>query len=68
MMFVSGRVDDDVVDVHNDVADAVKDLFHESLEQGWAAQESHRRCDPLKLAVALDREGGEVTVFVVNRQ
>ena len=66
VMLVSGCMNDDVVDVDDDVTNAVKDFFHESLERGWTAQESHGRGHPFKLAMALDGEGGEVTVFVVN--
>ena len=66
VMLVSGHMNDDIVDVHNDVTNAVKDFFHELLERDWTAQESHGRGHPFKLAMALDGEGGEVTVFVVN--
>ena len=38
VMLVGGRMDNDVINVHDDVADAVEDFLHESLEQGWAAQ------------------------------
>ena len=32
VVLVSGRVDDDIVDVHNDVVNAVQYLFHKPLE------------------------------------
>ena len=32
VVLVSGRVDDDIVDVHDDVVDAVQYLLHKSLE------------------------------------
>ena len=57
-MLVSGRVDDDVVDVHDNVADAIQDLLHKLLKWRLATQESHRRSDPLKLTMALDCECG----------
>ena len=36
-MFVSGSMDDDIVDVDNDVANAIEYFFHKPLERGWAA-------------------------------
>ena len=37
VMFVSGGMDDDIVDVDNDVANAIEYLFHKPLERGWTA-------------------------------
>ena len=37
VMLVSGSMDDDIVDVDNDVANAIEYFFHKPLERGWAA-------------------------------
>ena len=38
VMFVSGGMDDDIVDVDNDVVNAIEYFFHKPLERGWTAQ------------------------------
>ena len=37
VMFVSGGMDDDIVDVDNDVVNAIEYFFHKPLERGWTA-------------------------------
>ena len=37
VMFVSGGMNDDIVDVDNDVVDAIEYFFHKPLERGWTA-------------------------------
>ena len=37
VMFVSGGMDDDIVDVDDDVVNAIEYFFHKPLERGWTA-------------------------------
>ena len=37
MVLVGGGMDDDVIDVDNDVLNAIEDFFHKSLKRGWTA-------------------------------
>ena len=66
VVFVSGCVDDDIVDVNNYVANAIQDFLHEPLKGGRATQESHRRSNLFKLTVALSRERRKVAVLIVD--
>jgi hypothetical protein len=50
-------VDQEVVDVHNYIGEAVDDGFHQTLKAGGAAQQAHGAGDPLKLAHVRHHDG-----------
>ena len=65
VIFVGGRVDDEVVNVDDDVGDAVDHGLDEPLERRRAAKEPHAGRDPLELPHARQREGRELPGFGV---
>ena len=47
MLIIGIRVDNDVVDVYEYVAQSMEDLLHKSLECRWCDPESERHSDKL---------------------
>ena len=60
-MLVGGGMDDDIVGADDDVLDFIQNL-HEPFQQDWTAQKPHLLGHPLKLANALNSEGGQIAV------
>ncbi len=57
MFRVGGKVDEKVINENNYTGEAVDDSFHQPLETGWAAQQSHGTGDLLELAHTRHSEG-----------
>jgi hypothetical protein len=57
VFWVSGRMDEKVINEHNYIGEPVDDSFHQALEAGGAAQQAHGTGDPLELAHARHSEG-----------
>ena len=57
MIGVGGGVNDEVVDVDDDIVDAVDHGLDQSLKTGRTSEQTHRRGDPFKLAHARQCEG-----------
>jgi len=51
-------VNQQVINVDNDVGDAIDHLFHETLEAGWASQQAHGASHPLELTLTWNGESG----------
>ena len=65
-MLMRGRVNDDVVDVDDDVFDAVQLFFYESLERGRTTQKTHQGCYPFELSKSSDGESCKVTIVFID--
>ncbi len=65
MVVVRGRVDDEVIDVDDDVGEAVDHGLDEPLEGRGALEKPHAGRDPFELPQAWQREGRELPGFGV---
>ncbi len=57
-LFIGGSVHQQVIDVDDDIGDAIDDSLHEALKAGGASQQAHWTGDPLELAHGRDSECG----------
>ena len=64
---MGARVDDEVIDVDNDVIDAVDDGLHQALKACWTSEETHGGGDPFELSHARQGEGGVLSGFGVQQ-
>ncbi len=63
---MSVRVDQQVVNLDDHVLEVLEYAFHESLEGGWATQQSHRQGDPVELSFPWDGESGQWLGFFIQ--
>ncbi len=57
VFWVGGRMDEKVVNVDDYIGESVDDSFHQALEAGQAAQQTHGTGDPLELTHPRHHEG-----------
>ncbi len=57
VFWVSGRLYQQVINIHDYIGKSIDHSFHQALKTGWASQQTHGTGDPLELAHTRHNEG-----------